>query len=95
MTEARATLLEQLAKKINELQIDHPVRVAIDGVDTAGKTILADELVKPLEELGRPVIRASIDGFHRPRAERYARGKNSPEGYYFDSLIKMQLCKNC
>ena len=28
--------------------------------------------------LSRQVIRASIDGFHRPRSERYLRGPNSP-----------------
>jgi uridine kinase len=35
---------------------------------------------------GQPVIRASVDGFHRPRAERYRLGPDSPEGYYFDSF---------
>jgi len=34
---------------------------------------------------GRPVIRTSIDGFHRPKAERYARGRYSAEGYYYDA----------
>jgi uridine kinase len=32
------------------------------------------------------VIRASIDGFHRPRADRYRRGPDAPEGYYHDSF---------
>ena len=31
-------------------------------------------------------MRASIDGFHRPRAERYRRGDASPEGYYRDAF---------
>jgi uridine kinase len=35
---------------------------------------------------GRPVIRASIDGFHNPRAVRYRRGRHSPEGYFLDSF---------
>jgi uridine kinase len=47
---------------------------------------LADALVAPIEELGRPVIRATVDGFHRPREERYRRGSDSPEGYYHDSF---------
>ncbi len=38
-----------------------------------------------LEHAGRPVIRTSIDGFHRPKAERYALGRYSAEGYYYDS----------
>jgi uridine kinase len=48
--------------------------------------VLADELAVHLEEVGKAVIRASIDGFHRPREERYARGSGSPEGYLDDSF---------
>lgn len=65
---------------------DAPLRVAIDGVDASGKTTLADELAPLLVERGYPVIRASIDGFHRPRADRYRRGPDSPEGYYHDAF---------
>lgn len=61
-------------------------RVGIDGVDASGKTTLADELVRQLEQRGRHVIRASIDRFHRPRAERYRLGADSPEGYYLHSF---------
>jgi uridine kinase len=68
------------------LQRPHPVRVAIDGPDAAGTTTLTDELAAGLKARGREVIRASIDGFHRPRAERYRRGADSPEGYYRDSF---------
>jgi uridine kinase len=32
------------------------------------------------------VIRASVDDFHRPRVERWRRGSDSPEGYYYDSF---------
>ena len=32
------------------------------------------------------MVRASIDGFYRPRAERDRRGEASPEGYYEDSF---------
>jgi uridine kinase len=64
----------------------HPLRVAIDGVDASGKTTLADELVSPIEAHGRPVIRASVDGFHNPRMVRYHRGEDSPEGYYYESF---------
>jgi len=78
--------LVDLAGRIKDISLAHPVRVAIDGVGAAGKTTLADALVAPIEELGRPVIRASVDGFHRPREERYRRGPDSPEGYYHDSF---------
>ena len=92
----RAKLLEDLARRIAQIQMPHPLRVAIDGVDASGKTTLADELTAFIEAEGRPVIRASIDGFHNPANVRHARGKTSPEGYYFDSfnydvLIKQLL----
>ena len=79
-------MLDQLANRLMTLQIQHPVRVAIDGIDAAGKTTLADELAALLIQRGYSVIRASIDGFHRPRAERHRQGANSPEGYYADSF---------
>ncbi|MBI5033845.1 MAG: uridine kinase [Chloroflexi bacterium] len=82
----RAQVLNQLVDLIVAIQLPHPTRVAIDGIDASGKTMLADELVEPISRRGRTVIRASIDGFHRPRAERYRRGKDSPEGYYYDSF---------
>lgn len=82
----RAAVLEQLAAAIAGVRLDHPTRVAIDGVDGSGKTTLADELVEPLRRVGREVIRASIDGFHCPRAARVARGLDSPEGYFLDSF---------
>lgn len=68
------------------MTLPHPVRVAFDGVDTAGKTTIANELAPLIIKRGRPVIRASIDGFHRPRAERRLRGAESPEGYYLDAF---------
>lgn len=79
-------MLDVLAQRLVALSVGHPLRVAVDGIDAAGKTTLADELVSPIEARGRPVIRASIDGFHRPRVERYRRGADSPEGYYLDAF---------
>jgi len=79
-------MLEQLAERIALIQRPHPVRLAIDGIDAAGKTTLADELAHALEGRGKAVIRASVDGFHRPRAERYRRGEASPLACYEDSF---------
>ncbi|MGH3875679.1 MAG: uridine kinase [Actinophytocola sp.] len=61
-------------------------RVAIDGVDGAGKTRFADELAGALTDRGAPVVRASVDGFHRPRSDRHRRGRTSPEGFFRDSF---------
>jgi uridine kinase len=82
----RRDLLTQLTERIAAIHRDHPLRVAIDGVDAAGKTMLADELAGSLQTAGRPVIRATIDGFHNPAAIRRRRGTKSPEGYYRDSF---------
>ena len=59
----RQALLEQLVGNINAIHLDHPVRVAIDGIDAAGKTVLANELAVSLRFFGRQVMRASVDGF--------------------------------
>jgi uridine kinase len=83
---SRAELLDTLAGAVARLALPHPTRVAVDGPDAAGKTVLADELTGKLRSLGRDVVRASIDGFHRSRAERHRRGELSPEGYYEDSF---------
>src|SRR6478736_3078928 len=61
------------------------VVIAVDGLDGVGKTVFADGLAEVFAEAGAAVFRAGIDGFHRPRAERYARGRRSPEGFYRDS----------
>lgn len=82
----RSSLLERLADLIVAMVRPHPLRVAVDGMAAAGKTILADELAETLRRRGRPVIRASVDGFHRPRAERYRQGADSPGGYYDDAF---------
>ena len=59
--------------------------LAVDGIDGAGKRPFADALAERLGRGGHAVFRASIDSFHRPRAARYARGEDSPEGFYKDS----------
>ena len=82
----RPVVLNDLATRISQIELSHPVRVAIDGVDASGKTTLADELIPYIQSRNRPVIRASIDGFHNPVSVRYARSTLSPEGYYRDSF---------
>ncbi len=86
MSPQREELLRFLARAAVTIDRPHPTRVAIDGVDAAGKTILADQLAPYVEDLGRAVIRASVDGFHRPRSDRYRRGPDSAEGFYHDSF---------
>jgi uridine kinase len=79
---SRDALLDRLSGIICARRPEHPLRVAIDGPDAAGKTTLADQLAARLVPSDREVIRASIDGFHRPRLERRRRGETDPRGYY-------------
>jgi uridine kinase len=85
MTPARRAVLEQVARWILARPGAGTLRVAIDGVDGAGKTTFADELGDALAPSRRPLIRASVDGFHHPRPVRYQRGRHSSEGFYRDS----------
>lgn len=82
----RSQLLDTLTAYILTKEVDHPIRVAIDGIDNAGKSKLAKELIFPLRKSRRQVISISIDGFHHPKKMRYRRGEFSPEGYYYDSF---------
>ncbi len=82
----RNELIAALGKDLLSLPQNRPLRVAVDGIDAAGKTTLADELAEWLIAAGRPVLRSSIDRFHNPREIRYQRGPNSPQGYYLDSF---------
>jgi uridine kinase len=79
----REELLRRIAREVASRWRGGVLRVAIDGVDGAGKTTFADELAAVLE---LPAIRASIDSFHNPRAVRYRRGRDSPVGFYRDSF---------
>ena len=106
----RDKLIQELAQIISRVSTtQHPVRVAIDGVDASGKTTLADELAEILrqgEREGerqserqserqdeRQIIRASIDGFHNPEHIRRKQGDLSPEGFYYDSYNYASLEK--
>ena len=85
MSETRTAMLHRLAETVAILHPHRRIRVAIDGVDGAGKTMLADALAPLVAAKGREVIRSSVDGFHNPRAVRYARGRYSPDGFFLDS----------
>jgi len=84
-TPQKKDVLDALAADILHNYARGRVIVAIDGVDGAGKTFFAEALVEALEKAGHAAVHASIDGFHRPRVERYAQGKDSPRGFYEDS----------
>lgn len=75
----------KLLEEIERVRPESQILVAIDGFDGAGKTHLSSELADLARTRdGRSVVRVSIDGFHRPKAERVAAGLG-PEGFYFGS----------
>jgi len=78
----RRRLLSTLADRI---VAGGATRIGVDGVDGAGKTCFAEELTAHLQSYDHPVVHVSADGFHQPRARRYRRGRDSPEGFWLDS----------
>ena len=80
---SRVTVLGQLTATIADMAEDRRVLVAFDGPDAGGKTTMANRVAAALPG---PVVRASVEGFHRRREVRMARGMDSPEGYYRDSF---------
>jgi uridine kinase len=85
-TGSRGELIERLLALIQTVTVMHPLRVAVDGPPAAGKTTLADELGDALRAQGRYVIRASIESFLFPRAQRYRRGELSAAANYHDNF---------
>lgn len=89
----RAELTARLAGLVAAVRVGHPVRVAVDGPPASGKTTLADELAVVLRAQGREVVRAGVDDFLVPRAQRYRRGRYSAEGCYHDAHDRDALCR--
>ncbi len=85
-TAQREAVIASVARSVMQSRSPgSPLLVGIDGIDGSGKSTFADELAVRLAEQGAPVIRASVDSFHNPREQRWAKGKSSPAGFYLDS----------
>lgn len=94
MNMERQSLIGVLANTVRQMRCSHPLRVAIDGVDAAGKTMLANELAMSLRSDQQQVIQASVDDFHHPEKIRRQKGPLSPEGFYQDSYNYPALIEN-
>ena len=90
--EVLATLADEIHRRTSAERV---FKVAVDGMDGAGKSTFADELGDLLRERGRAVIRSTTDSFHNARAIRRAKGVFSPVGFYEDShnlrVLKQRL----
>jgi uridine kinase len=85
MNPTRSDTIAQLAQLVCRGDLDHPTRVAVDGITACGKSTLARELDIAVAALGRPTIHLSMDGYHHPREYRHRKGALSAEGYYDDA----------
>ena len=72
-------------KKINSLTLPHPIRIGVDGITASGKTTFTKALSDFFIKNNHDVIYTTLDGFHNPGEVRHAKGKKSPEGYYWDA----------
>lgn len=87
-TPERDAAIAAVVDRIVALPTGRRVVVAIDGIDGAGKSTFADEVVAALSArpgFDRELVRSTVDSFHNPRAVRHARGPGSPTGFYRDS----------
>jgi uridine kinase len=82
-----AEIIEKILEAIRSVKNERPALVAFDGVDTAGKTTLADAAAEQMRRHGPGTpVRVSLDKFHYPKNIRNARGALSHEGYFHDSF---------
>jgi uridine kinase len=84
VTPERDRVLDAVADLVREQGAARKL-VGVDGRSGAGKSTFADELAGRLASGGLATVRSTTDSFHRPRAERLARGATSGDGYYLDS----------
>lgn len=75
-------LVTELADRLAAREPRGWVRVAVDGAPAAAPESLADALVGPLRERGRPTVRIGAEDFLRPASLRFEAGRANPDAYY-------------
>lgn len=78
----RRALLESLAGEILHNYGHGRAIVAVDGRPGSGQAEFADDLGEALRRAGHDAVRASLDDFRRPRADREAAGLPPGESRY-------------
>lgn len=80
-TDVRRTVVAAVTQRV-AANLPGRILVAIDGRTGAGKTSFGHELAEQLAAHGLTVLRASLDDFKRPWADRHLYDRESGEGYY-------------
>jgi uridine kinase len=94
-TSARREVIAHVVELIDALGSSR-LRIAIDGLTAAGKTSFGHEIARAIADLGRQVLRASLDDFKRPWREAHLYDRTSGEGYYrnafdYDAVHRLLL----
>lgn len=92
-TDARAAVVSAVAQRALA-QLPGRVLIGIDGRTGAGKTTFGHEVAQVLAAQGLAVLRASLDDFKRPWADRHLYDRESGVGYYrnafdYDTLARL------
>lgn len=79
-------IIKNLADYICSIHNNRAIVVAFDGVDTSGKTTMANKVAELIRKKGKNCLRISVDKFHNPKEYRMRRGALSAEGFFYDSF---------
>lgn len=86
ISNTNSELIDKIADKIVSQFEGRIAKVGIDGFCAAGKTTIANELKKRLQEREKVVISATSDDFMNPSEIRWRLGKESSLGFYKDAI---------
>jgi len=88
-------MVEYIVEQIQKAKGSKPILVAFDGLDTSGKTTLADKVYSSMKKQNLlNHERIQIDKFHNPKSIRIQKGDLSPEGFFYDSFNLPAIFKN-
>lgn len=78
---------------MSKKQVNEPLIIGVNGIDTSGKTVFSKNLETYLKVKGQKVQLIHIDDFHNPKEIRYS-GENQIDNYYNRSFNVEFLVEN-
>lgn len=85
VSEPRSDAIDEIARRLVHRVGDHPLRVAVDGLTGAGKSIFSEELTAAVTDRGGRGLHLSTDDFHH-RVEHRRRDPDRARGYRRDAF---------